>query len=122
MVYERACISYHRCLSASLFTVQEVIFADLSDSAVSALRGELERQAPQHLLSLKGTEAGCQKAAQRLGRTLQVIPGSNKGICLRQTMGYHSVRTCAAKELACIESILLRCIGNGLGAQQCISS
>ena len=53
--------------------MQKVIFADLNGEAVSALSAELARQAPQHVLSLHGTRAGCEAAAQYLGRTLEVM-------------------------------------------------
>ena len=52
--------------------MQKVIFVDLNDKAVWALREELAKQAPQHSLHFSGTRAGCQAAEQRLGRTLQV--------------------------------------------------
>ena len=52
--------------------VQKVVFADLSTEAVSALRIQLARQSPRYIMSLKGTEGACDKAAQWLFQVVKV--------------------------------------------------
>ena len=52
--------------------VQKVVFADLSTEAVSVLNAELARQYPRYIMSLKGTEGACSRAAQWLFQVVKV--------------------------------------------------
>ena len=77
-------ISAQPCLACNAFNswptgclpVQKVVLADLSSKAVSALSAELARQAPQYLLSLKGTQAECNRAASWLVNIVKVTYAS----------------------------------------------